>query len=459
MNTPNHAVNASLRYDFIVHPGWIIPVVPRGSVLTDHSLCVKDGRISAIVPTAEAKNLNAGEHIELPDQVLMPGLVNGHGHAAMTLFRGYADDYPLMEWLQGHIWPAETAFVSEEFVRDGSDLAMAELLLGGTTTFSDMYFYPDITAERVELAGLRAQLCFPVIDVATAWARDPEDYLTKGLALREQLLNHDRIEIGFGPHSNYTVAEDTLKFITTLANELDAPVQIHLHETLGEVQMSVENIGERPIDQLHRIGLLGPRGQCVHMTAISDDDIALLANSGSHVIHCPRSNMKLASGICPVQRLLDAGVNVALGTDGAASNNRLNMLSEMQMAALVGKLDGRESTAVSAISALEMATLGGAKALGYDQHIGSLEVGKAADMICVDLGQPATQPVHNVISQLVYATSGSEVTHSWVNGRALVRDRVLTTINMNSVNARTREWRERLSLFRSQQHPKENSPQ
>ena len=438
-------------FDYVVHPEWIVPVAPRDTVLQKHSLAVRGGRILTICPHSEGRTLSAQAHIELPTQVLLPGLVNAHGHAAMSLLRGYADDYPLMTWLEEHIWPTETAFVSEEFVRSGTDLALLEFIRGGTTTFSDMYFFPDITAERADFANIRAQLMFPIIDVPTAWAADTEDYLAKGLALRDRYRGHDRIEIGFGPHSNYTVSESTLSRVATLANELDAPVQIHLHETGGEVQNSIDRLGERPIDQLARIGMLGPRTQCVHMTTLATRDIALLKASGAHVIHCPRSNMKLASGICPTQRLLDLGINVAIGTDGAASNNRLNMLAELQSAALLAKLEVGEATAISASVALEMATINGAKALGLDATIGSLEIGKAADMIAVSLDEPSHQPLNNVLSQLVYATAGNEVTHSWVNGVPLMVNRQITTMDADAIFAGANQWRERLHAF-SQNH-------
>ncbi len=437
MNTP----------DLVIHPRWIVPVVPQGVVLQEHSIVVDSGTIQAILPTETARTLDAKEHLDLPGQALLPGFINCHGHAAMSLLRGYADDQPLMTWLKDHIWPAESHFVSEEFVRDGTDLALAELLLGGTTTFSDMYFFPDITAERADLLGVRAQLCFPIMSVPTSWARDPEEYLGKGLALRDRYREHERIEIGFGPHATYNVDEPTLSRVATLANELDAPLQIHLHEGHGEVQMSLEAIGERPIDQLNRIGMLGPRTQCVHMTSVSDDDITVIDETGAHVIHCPKSNMKFASGSCPAQQLLDRGINVALGTDGAASNNRLNMLSELQTAALLAKVGSGEPTAVAAQTALEMATINGAKALGYESKLGSLEVGKLADMIAVDLDRPGTQPIHNVLSQLVYATSGCEVTYTWVGGKMLVRDGALQTLDWPAIAQRAEFWRNQLAEF------------
>lgn len=433
--------------DTIIHPTWLIPIAPRGVVLENHSVVIHDSRITHILPTHEARTLAAAEHVELADHALLPGLINAHGHAAMSLLRGYADDFPLMVWLNEHIWPTETQFVSETFVRDGVDLAIADLLLGGTTTFSDMYFFPDVAAERAAAAGIRSQMVFPVIDVPTAWAQTPAEYLRKGVELFHRYRHHELVDIGFGPHSNYTVSEETLSQMVTYAIELDAVIQIHLHETQGEVLMSVENIGERPIDQLARIGLLGPRTQCVHMTALGDSDIDQIVHHGAHVVHCPRSNMKLASGICPVQKLLDRGINVALGTDGAASNNRLNMLNEMQTAALLAKLDALEPTAVSAETALEMATLGGARALGIDDRCGSIEVGKQADLIAVDMSRAATLPMHHPISHIVYASSGTELTWSWVNGKALVREGALTTLDMTDLRARARQWQDTLSTF------------
>ncbi|MDG1065201.1 MAG: TRZ/ATZ family hydrolase [Luminiphilus sp.] len=441
--------NPSSVADLVIHPEWIVPVVPKGQVLTNHSVVVTDGCIIGIVPSNEAQQIHATEHLNLPSQVLLPGLINAHGHSAMTLLRGIADDAPLLSWLQDHIWPLEAAFVSETFVRDGTDLALLELVMGGTTTFSDMYFFPDITAQRTDLAGLRAQLVFPVIDVATAWATDSEACLEKGLALRDEYRDHALIEVGIGAHSTYGMPETTLRKIATLMHELDAPLQIHLHETQAEIARALETHGERPISLLDRLGLLGPRTQCVHMTTLADDDIGLLSRSNSHVIHCPRSNMKLASGISPVDRLLAAGVNVALGTDGAASNNRLSMLGELQMAALLAKLESLDATALPATTALEVATLGGARALGLEATVGSIEPDKAADLIALDLSQPHTQPLNNIVSQIVYATNGTELTHSWVAGQPLVRDGQPLTLAPADISARVARWPEKFQTHQA----------
>jgi len=430
--------------DTLIHPGWIVPVVPHGEVLSGHSVAISGDRIVALLPRAEARAIEAASVLELPDHVLLPGLVNAHGHAAMTLLRGYADDKPLMPWLEQHIWPLEAAHVSAGFVRDGAELAIAEMIRCGTTTFSDMYFFPDACAEVALRLGMRCQITFPVLDFPTVWARDADEYISKGLALRDATKHRDLITVGFGPHAPYTVSEPNLVKVATLAAELDAAVQIHLHETRAEVLLAVEQNGERPLETLHRLGLLGPRTQCVHMVDLGDRDIALLGETGAHVVHCPQSNMKLASGACPVRTLLANGVNVAMGTDSAASNNDLNLFGEMQTAAMLAKLQAMDASALPAADALAMATLGGARALGLEDRIGSLEVGKQADLIAVDLGQPETQPVYNPLSQLVYACNGSQVTHSWIAGVPVMAARQLTRTDLAALGARVREWRDRI---------------
>ncbi|MEH6585969.1 MAG: TRZ/ATZ family hydrolase [Halioglobus sp.] len=431
--------------DTLLHPDWIVPVVPRGVVLEKHSLAITGGRISHILPRAQARDLEAIEELELPGQALMPGLVNLHGHAAMSLLRGFADDLPLMPWLEQHIWPAEARHVSNQFVRDGTELAIAEMIRSGTTTFSDMYFFPDACAAAAIDTGIRCQIVFPILDFPTAWARDADEYISKGLRLRDELKHQQLITVGFGPHAPYTVSRPNLQKVATLAAELDVPIQIHLHETRGEVLAAVEEHGERPLDTLNAIGLLGPRTQCVHMTDLGDQDIALLAATGAHVVHCPQSNMKLASGACPTVKLQAKGVNVALGTDGAASNNDLNMFSEMQSAAMLGKLTAGDAAALPAADSLYMATMGGARAMGIDDQIGSLETGKQADLIAVDFTGPECQPLYNPLSQLVYACNGNQVRYSWVAGAVLLEDRKLTRINTDDLLARTAAWQAKIS--------------
>lgn len=430
--------------DTLIHAGWIVPIIPREQVLKDYSLAISDGRITALLPTSETGNIAAKATYELPTHALMPGLINCHGHSAMSLLRGIADDQPLTPWLENHIWPAEAAHVSESFVKDGAELAMAEMIRSGTTTFSDMYFFPDIVAETAKSTGMRCQISFPIFDFPTIWAHDADEYISKGIKLLRQFRHSELINVVFGPHATYTVSESTLAKITTLANELDAAIHIHLHETRGEVLQAYEANGERPLESLNRLGLLGPKTQCVHMTDLGEQDIDLLRETGSQVIHCPRSNMKLASGTCPVEKLRANGVNVALGTDGAASNNNLNMFTELQSAALVAKMYSDDASALPAAEALAMATIGGAKALGIDESVGSLEAGKIADLIAVDLSGPETQPVHSPVSQLAYACNGSQVTHSWVNGRSLLEEGKLTTLDLADILRRSTAWQQRI---------------
>lgn len=430
--------------DTLIHPGWIVPVLPRGAVLENHSIAITGDRISALLPRSETGAISARRVLELPGHALMPGMINSHGHAAMSLLRGFADDLPLMPWLERHIWPAEAAHVSAGFVRDGVELAIAEMIRSGTTTFSDMYFFPDACAETAQRLGMRCQITFPILDFPTVWARDADEYISKGLALRDAIKHSELVTVGFGPHATYTVSEPNLVKVATLAAELDVAVQIHLHETRGEVLLAVEQNGERPLDSLHRLGLLGPRTQCVHMTDLGDQDIALLAATGAHVVHCPQSNMKLASGSCPVSKLLARGVNVALGSDSAASNNDLNLFGEMQSAALLAKLHDGDAAALPAFEALALATINGARALGLEDRIGSLETGKLADLIAVDLSQPETQPLYHPLSQLVYACNGSQVTHSWIGGVPVMEQRQLTQIDLGALAARTGAWRDRI---------------
>ena len=431
--------------DILIHPGWIVPVVPHGVVLEDYSVAVSDGRIAALLPRSETRDIAAGTVVELPGQVVLPGLVNCHGHAAMSLLRGYADDKPLMPWLEDHIWPAEGAHVSEEFVADGTTLAIAEMLRSGTTTFSDMYFFPNICAATAERLGIRCQITFPVFDFPTAWGRDADDYISKGLAVRDDFRHSDLVTVCFGPHAPYTVSQENLAKVATYAAELDAVMHIHLHETSGEVLTALRENGERPLQTLHRLGLVGPRTQCVHMTEANEQDIELLAHTGAHVVHCPLSNMKLASGTCPVRKLQDSGINVALGTDSAASNNSLNLFVEMQMAALLAKLNSRDATALPAADTLAMATINGARAMGLQDRIGSIGAGKVADLIAVDLRGPETQPLYNPLSQLVYACNGSQVSHSWIAGQPVMVDRELVHLDLADLAARTERWQARIA--------------
>ncbi|MGY4824656.1 TRZ/ATZ family hydrolase [Stutzerimonas kunmingensis] len=431
--------------DLLLFPTWLVPVEPAGVVLKGHGLGVRDGRIALIAPRAVALKYQAIETRELEGMLLAPGLINAHGHAAMTLFRGLADDLPLQRWLKDHIWPAESRWVDEDFVRCGTELAIAEQLKGGITCFSDMYFYPSVVSELVHKHGVRAQITIPVLDFPVPDARDADEALRKGVALFDDLKHHPRITIAFGPHAPYSVADDKLESIRVLVAEMDAGIHMHVHETAHEVQEALRKHGERPLARLARLQLLGPRFQAVHMTQVDDDDLALLTEHNCSVIHCPESNLKLASGFCPVERLWEAGINVAVGTDGAASNNDLDLLGETRTAALLAKAVAGSATALDAHRALRMATLNGARALGIDEHTGSLEIGKFADLVALDLSGLAQQPVYDPVSQLIYSTSRDAVRHVWVGGKQLLESGRLTRMDEQQVIANARQWGERIS--------------
>ena len=437
--------NTAAALDLLLLPTWLVPVEPAGVVLKEHALGIRDGRIVFIGPRATALKLDATEVRELPDMLVCPGLINAHGHAAMTLFRGLADDLPLMTWLENHIWPAEAKWVDEAFVRDGTDLAIAEQIKGGITCFSDMYFFPKVASERVHNSGIRAQIAIPILDFPIPGASTADEAIRQGVELFGDLKHHERIRITFGPHAPYTVCDENLEKIRVIAEELDASIHMHVHETAFEVQQAVDQTGERPLARLGRLGLLGPRFQAVHMTQISDEDLALLVESNTNIIHCPESNLKLASGFCPVERLWQAGVNVAIGTDGAASNNDLDLLGETRTAALLAKAVAGSATALDAHRALRMATLNGARAMGIEAEVGSLEVGKAADIVAFDLSGLAQQPVYDPVSQLIYATGRDCVKHLWVAGKQLLDDRRLTRLDEEQLCATAKAWGQRIS--------------
>lgn len=430
----------SAALDLLLLPDWLVPVEPAGVVLQQHGIGIRDGLIVYIGPRAEALRKDALDVRELPGMLLSPGLINAHGHAAMTLFRGLADDLPLMTWLNDHIWPAEAKWVDEAFVRDGTDIAIAEQLKGGITCFSDMYFFPKVACERVHESGIRAQISVPVLDFPIPGARTADESLHIGIELFNDLSHHDRIKIAFGPHAPYTVSDENLEKIRVIADELDAAIHMHVHETAFEVQEAVQERQERPLARLQRLGLLGPRFQAVHMTQISDDDLAILVESNTSVIHCPESNLKLASGFCPVERLWQAGVNVAIGTDGAASNNDLDLLGETRTAALLAKAVAGSATALDAHRALRMATLNGARALGIERDTGSLEPGKAADMVAFDLSGLAQQPIYDPVSQLIYASGRDCVRHVWVAGKQLLEDKRLTRMDEEALIRTAKAW-------------------
>ncbi|RBP69623.1 TRZ/ATZ family hydrolase [Marinobacter nauticus] len=431
--------------DTRINARWLIPVEPFGVVLEHQAVILQGSRILAIVTQAEAdQSYRTRETLDLNQHVVLPGLINLHGHTAMSLFRGLADDLPLMTWLNDHIWPAEGKFVSEQFVADGTRLAMAEMLRTGTTTFSDMYFFPEVTAQAAHDTGMRAQICFPLMDMPTVWGSGPEEYLRKGADLIEQWQRDDYIMPAIGPHAPYTVSDGPLGAAVELAQQTGAAIQLHLHETAFEVAEAVKASGQRPLARMADLGVLGANTQCVHMTQIDESDLAHLKMTGAHVVHCPESNLKLASGFCPVQKLLDHDINVTIGTDGAASNNDLDLFGELKTAAMVAKAVADDAAALSAHKALEMATLSGARALGRDHDIGSLVAGKLADLIAVDLSDPYLQPVYDPASHLVYSNHGRAVSHSWIHGVPQLQDGRLTRIDVPDLVLRVNEWRKQI---------------
>jgi 5-methylthioadenosine/S-adenosylhomocysteine deaminase len=427
--------------DQLIEARWIIPVEPAGTVLEHHALAVDQGRIIDLLPQDEVDaRYAAQERISLGEHVVLPGLVNLHTHAAMALMRGYADDLPLHSWLQDRIWPAEAKHVSPKFVRDGTLLACAEMLRGGVTCFNDMYFYPQDAAAAALRLGMRAALGVTVIEFPTGYAADAEDYLAKGLAARDELHGESLISFCLAPHAPYTVADKTFERVATLAAQLDLPIHIHVHETHHEIEESVQQFGVRPLERLRRLGLIDPRLIAVHAVHLNSEEIALLAENGSSVAHCPTSNMKLASGIPPASEMLAAGLRVGLGTDGAASNNRLDVFREMRHAALLAKAASGDATVADAHRVLRMATLDGATALGLDATIGSLLPGKSADLCAVRLDDWLLQPCFDPASHLVYAAGRENVTHVWTEGKLRICDAKPMKVDQAELLDITRIW-------------------
>ena len=425
-------------------PRWVIPVEPAG-VLTEHAVAVKDGAIVEILPVIDAhQRYQADEVLELPGQALIPGLINLHTHAAMSLMRGFADDVPLMSWLNHHIWPAEKQHLSEAFVRDGTLLAAAEMLVGGTTCCNDMYFFPQAAAEAYLDAGMRATLGMIVLEFPSAYAADADDYLARGLHIRDTLKDEPLLSFSFAPHAPYTITDETYRRIGTLVDQLGLSIHTHIHETEDEITDSLTRFGVRPLERLARLGLLGPHFIGVHAVHLTDTEIDTLAQFNCHIAHCPSSNLKLGSGIAPVTQLLQAGVNVGLGSDGAASNNRLDMFAEMRLAALLAKGASHNAATLPAETALRAATLNAACALNLDHLIGSLAPGKRADMIAVDLSALHHQPVYDPLSHLIYVAGREDVTHVWVDGKLRVDNRRLLSLDQDDLRARAAYWHTKL---------------
>lgn len=427
--------------DRLIEARWVVPVRPSGVVLDDHAVAIDAGRIVAVLPIEQARaQFQPRTHTALLQHVLLPGLVNAHCHAAMSLMRGIADDLPLMTWLNDHIWPAEGALVSPAFVADGVELAVAEMLAGGVTAVNDMYFFPGVSAEVYRHMGMRAAVGLIVLEFPTPYARNAEEYLSRGLELADQLKGDPLVHACFAPHAPYTVSDDSFRRIRTFADQLGLRVHVHVHETAFEVEESRRKHNERPLARLKRLGFLGPDLTAVHMTQLTPAEIEDLARHGVLVAHCPESNLKLASGFCPVGDLLKAGVGLAIGTDGTASNNDLDMFGEMRTAALLAKGVAQDPSIMNAATALEVATLGGARAMGLEDRIGSIEVGKEADLMAVNFDRVHLAPVFNPLSHLVYATSRHDVSDVWVAGQQRVQDGVVLGVDHDRVIANAARW-------------------
>jgi 5-methylthioadenosine/S-adenosylhomocysteine deaminase len=430
--------------DFIIDAQWIIPIEPK-TILHKHSLIADHGRIIDILPTEQAHaKFNCSKHYSLTDHALIPGLINLHTHAAMNLLRGVADDLPLMDWLKNHIWPLEGKHVSDQFVYDGTLLACAEMLMGGITCFNDMYFFPGAAARAAIDSKMRAMIGLTVIDFPTRYASDPEDYLTKGFAARDEFKHEPLIKFCLAPHAPYTVGDKTFEKILTYTEELNIPIHIHLQETEDEIKQSLETFKVRPVERLHKLGLLGPNMIAVHSVHMTADEIKLLANQNVHIAHCPTSNLKLASGIAPISQMLEHNINIGIGTDGAASNNRLDMFEEMRLAALLAKARANRADTLPAWQALQMATLNSARAMGMDAEVGSLVPGKAADIVAVNLSNLETAPCYDPVSHLVYVAGREHVSHVWINGNLAIEDRKLNHLNLQDLQNNAQLWKNKL---------------
>ena len=432
--------------DILIKPRWCVTAEAPLTVLEEHAIAVTDGRIAAVLPVRDAEDaFQASRTVHRPGHILIPGLINTHTHAAMTLFRGFADDMPLEPWLRDRIWPAEKRWMGPEFVRDGTALAIAEMLRAGITCFADQYFFPEIVANTAVDLHMRAVVGTPVLDFQTGWARNASEYLQKGAELvHDPYADHPLITAAFAPHSSAALSDDAFVELRVIADQLDSPIQIHLHETRQEVADEIRRSGQTPVARLAGLGLVNRSLLAVHAVHLQETEVSLLAESGVSIAHCPRSNLKLASGIAPVGRYRDAGINVAIGTDGAASNNVLDMLSEVQTASLLAKVSSDDASELGAHDALAMATLAGAAALGVDSVTGSISVGKWADLVCVDLSSLNSQPVYEPVSSLVYSARATQVSDVWVAGRQQVDDGKLTEIDMEAINARANEWSQQI---------------
>jgi len=433
--------NASI----IISASWIFTSNSEGELLSDYSIVIEDNKIIDLVPQSKVfDEYVASDIYELTDHILIPGLINTHTHAAMSLFKGFSDDLPLQDWLSNHIWPAEKKFVSSSFVKDGSVLALAEMIKSGITTFNDMYFFPDATAEAAKELGVRGNIGLVVLDFPTNYAADPEDYLLKGFDFRDKWRNEELITTCIAPHAPYSVSDEAFTLINTFAEELNINIHTHLHETQWEINESIEKYGVTPVQRLNNLGIIGPSLMAAHCVHLNNQDIAILAKNKVNIIHNPSSNMKLGSGFSDTSKMLKQNLNISLGTDGSASNNRLDVMEEMRLAALLIKGSTQSPELLPAKEAIKMATINGAKALGLDSEIGSIEINKKADLVAINLNSIENQPVYNPLATLVYSSSRSDISYVWINGEIKLKDKNLVKIDEDRIIQLAKKWQRKL---------------
>ena len=440
MTNPNKK-NASI----IISASWIFTSNSEGQLLSDYSIVIENDKIIDLVPQDKVfDEYEANDIYQLTDHILIPGLINTHTHAAMSLFKGFADDLPLQDWLNDYIWPAEKEFINSSFVKDGSILALSEMIKSGVTTFNDMYFFPDATAEAVKELGVRSNIGLVVLDFPTNYATDPEDYLLKGFEFRDKWRNEELITTSIAPHAPYSVSDEAFTLINTYSEELSINIHTHLHETQWEIEDSIEKYGITPVQRLNNLGIIGPSLMAVHCVHLNDQDMATLAKNKVSIVHNPSSNMKLGSGIADIAKMLKQNLNISLGTDSSASNNRLDMMEEMRLAALLIKGSTKSPESFSANEAIKMATINGAKALGLESIIGSIEKNKKADLVAIDLNSIENQPIYNPLTTLVYSSSRSDVSYVWIDGEIKLKDKKLVKIDEKRIIQLAKKWQRKL---------------
>lgn len=440
MTNPNKK-NASI----IISASWIFTSNSEGQLLSDYSIVIENDKIIDLVPQDKVfDEYEANDTYQLTDHILIPGLINTHTHAAMSLFKGFADDLPLQDWLNDYIWPAEKEFINSSFVKDGSILALSEMIKSGVTTFNDMYFFPDATAEAVKELGVRSNIGLVVLDFPTNYATDPEDYLLKGFEFRDKWRNEELITTSIAPHAPYSVSDEAFTLINTYSEELSINIHTHLHETQWEIEDSIEKYGITPVQRLNNLGIIGPSLMAVHCVHLNDQDMATLAKNKVSIVHNPSSNMKLGSGIADIAKMLKQNLNISLGTDSSASNNRLDIMEEMRLAALLIKGSTKSPESFSANEAIKMATINGAKALGLESIIGSIEKNKKADLVAIDLNSIENQPIYNPLTTFVYSSSRSDVSYVWIDGEIKLKDKKLVKIDEERIIQLAKKWQRKL---------------